>query len=59
MQKEYFSDYVFEDLAKEILDKNPNHIETDYLWGLLPSWTKKIEFRKNSFNYLFQTSTYF
>jgi putative SOS response-associated peptidase YedK len=38
-----------------ILDKNPNLIETDYHWGLLPSWTNEIEFRKNTLNARIET----
>jgi putative SOS response-associated peptidase YedK len=33
-----------------ILNSSPHLITTDYTWGLLPSWAKDIEFRKNTLN---------
>jgi putative SOS response-associated peptidase YedK len=38
-----------------ILDKNPKIICTDYSWGLLPYWTKDINFRKNTLNSRIET----
>lgn len=38
-----------------ILDKNPTIIETNYHWGLLPTWAKEIDFRKNTLNAKIET----
>lgn len=38
-----------------ILNNNPNLIETDYHWGLLPKWAKNLEFRKNTLNAKIET----
>jgi putative SOS response-associated peptidase YedK len=38
-----------------ILDSTPNVITTDYTWGLLPTWAKDIEFRKNTLNARIET----
>ncbi|MFC0778668.1 SOS response-associated peptidase [Flavobacterium sp. HJSW_4] len=33
-----------------ILDTSPKLITTDYSWGLIPSWAKDEDFRKNTLN---------
>ncbi|OYX86783.1 MAG: DUF159 family protein [Flavobacteriales bacterium 32-34-25] len=38
-----------------ILDSKPDIITTNYTWGLLPSWTKDIDFRKNTLNARIET----
>lgn len=38
-----------------ILNSSPSLITTDYTWGLLPSWAKDIEFRKNTLNARIET----
>lgn len=38
-----------------ITNEKPNIITTDYTWGLLPSWTKDIYFRKNTLNARIET----
>ncbi|BDU25156.1 SOS response-associated peptidase [Flavobacterium sp. GSB-24] len=38
-----------------ILDSSPNLITTDYTWGLVPSWAKDVEFRKNTLNARIET----
>jgi putative SOS response-associated peptidase YedK len=38
-----------------ITNKNPDIITTDHTWGLLPSWTKDIDFRKNTLNARIET----
>ena len=52
------SDYIvgFEYLnIPIILDKTPEIITTDYHWGLVPSWSKDIDFRKNTLNARIET----
>lgn len=47
------SDYIvgFEYLnVPIILDSTPKIISTNYHWGLVPSWSKDIDFRKNTLN---------
>lgn len=56
LQSDYINGFSHPNIPV-ILDKNPNHIETDYHWGLLPSWTKEIEFRKNTLNAKIETIT--
>lgn len=38
-----------------ITNANPDIITTDHTWGLLPSWTKDITFRKNTLNARIET----
>ncbi|WP_395075676.1 SOS response-associated peptidase family protein, partial [Flavobacterium sp.] len=38
-----------------ILDSSPNIITTNFNWGLLPNWTKDINFRKNTLNARIET----
>lgn len=38
-----------------IIDKNPSLIETTFSWGLLPHWTKDVNFRKNTLNARIET----
>jgi putative SOS response-associated peptidase YedK len=38
-----------------IINEKPDIIATDYTWGLLPSWTKDIEIRKNTLNARIET----
>jgi putative SOS response-associated peptidase YedK len=40
-----------------ITNEKPDIITTDYTWGLLPSWTKDIDFRKNTLNARIETIT--
>jgi putative SOS response-associated peptidase YedK len=40
-----------------ITNKNANLIETEYTWGLMPSWAKEISFRKNTLNAKIETLT--
>ncbi len=52
------SDYIvgFEYLnVPVILNSNPDLISTDYHWGLVPSWSKDLEFRKNTLNARIET----
>ena len=52
------SDYIvgFEYLnVPVILNSNPELISTDYHWGLVPFWSKDIEFRKNTLNARIET----
>lgn len=47
------SDYIsaFEYLKMPIITtENPSIIATNYSWGLLPSWAKNMDFRKNTLN---------
>jgi putative SOS response-associated peptidase YedK len=38
-----------------ILDGSPDVITTNFTWGLLPSWAKDIDFRKNTLNARIET----
>jgi putative SOS response-associated peptidase YedK len=38
-----------------ILDRSPAIISTNYNWGLVPSWSKDIDFRKNTLNARIET----
>lgn len=38
-----------------ITNEKPDVITTDHTWGLLPSWTKDIDFRKNTLNARIET----
>ncbi|MEC4048748.1 SOS response-associated peptidase [Flavobacterium sp. SUN046] len=38
-----------------ILDSSPDIITTNYHWGLVPSWSKDIDFRKNTLNARIET----
>jgi putative SOS response-associated peptidase YedK len=38
-----------------ITNESPDIITTDHTWGLLPSWTKDIDFRKNTLNARIET----
>lgn len=38
-----------------IVDKTPNIISTNYIWGLIPSWSKDSEIRKNTLNARIET----
>jgi putative SOS response-associated peptidase YedK len=38
-----------------ITTEKPDIITTDHTWGLLPSWTKDIDFRKNTLNARIET----
>jgi putative SOS response-associated peptidase YedK len=38
-----------------ILDTSPAIISTNYHWGLVPSWSKDIDFRKNTLNARIET----
>ena len=38
-----------------ILDKSPEIITTNYTWGLLPSWAKDLDIRKNTLNARLET----
>ena len=38
-----------------IIDNNPNIISTNYNWGLIPSWAKDNEIRKNTLNARIET----
>lgn len=38
-----------------IIDKTPNIISTNFLWGLIPSWSKDGEIRKNTLNARIET----
>lgn len=52
------SDYIvgFEFLNVPVItNENEEIIQTDYHWGLLPSWTKDIDFRKNTLNARIET----
>lgn len=52
------SDYIvgFEYLnVPVILDSTPEIINTDYHWGLVPSWSKDLDFRKNTLNARIET----
>ena len=52
------SDYIvgFEYLnVPIILDSKPEIINTNYHWGLVPSWSKDIDFRKNTLNARIET----
>jgi putative SOS response-associated peptidase YedK len=52
------SDYIvgFEFLnVPVILDTSPEIISTNYHWGLVPSWSRDIDFRKNTLNARIET----
>lgn len=52
------SDYIvgFEYLnVPVILDRTPKIINTNYHWGLVPSWSKDLDFRKNTLNARIET----
>jgi len=52
------SDYIvgFEFLnVPVILDSSPKIISTNYHWGLVPSWSKDLDFRKNTLNARIET----
>lgn len=52
------SDYIvgFEYLnVPVILGTSPEIISTDYHWGLVPSWSRDIDFRKNTLNARIET----
>ena len=52
------SDYIvgFEYLnVPIILETKPEIINTNYHWGLVPSWSKDIDFRKNTLNARIET----
>lgn len=52
------SDYIvgFEYLnVPVIINSNPELISTDYRWGLVPSWAKDKDFRKNTLNARIET----
>lgn len=52
------SDYIvgFEYLnVPIILETKPEIINTNYHWGLVPSWSKNIDFRKNTLNARIET----
>lgn len=52
------SDYIvgFEYLnVPVILNSSPEIITTNYNWGLVPSWSKDIDFRKNTLNARIET----
>lgn len=38
-----------------ILDTTPQIISTNYHWGLVPSWSKDLDFRKNTLNARIET----
>jgi len=38
-----------------ITNANPDIITTDYTWGLVPSWSKDTDFRKNTLNARIET----
>ena len=38
-----------------IVDKTPNVISTNFMWGLIPSWSKDDEIRKNTLNARIET----
>jgi len=38
-----------------IIDKRPDIISTDYSWGLVPSWSKDIDIRKQTLNARIET----
>ena len=38
-----------------ITNSSPDVITTDHIWGLIPSWSKDIEFRKNTLNARIET----
>lgn len=40
-----------------ITNTNPTSIETEYTWGLMPSWAKETSFRKNTLNAKIETVT--
>lgn len=55
-QSEYFNGFSFPKIAL-ITDAAPDQLQTNFSWGLLPSWAKDIEFRKNTLNARLETLT--
>ena len=54
------SDYIvgFEYLNVPIItNEKPNIINTNFHWGLVPSWSKDLDFRKNTLNARIETIT--
>ena len=49
LQSEYINGFEFRNVPI-ILNTSPNIISTNYHWGLVPSWSKEVEFRKNTLN---------
>ena len=49
LQSDYISGFEFLNMPI-ITNGNPNIIATNYSWGLIPSWSKDVAFRKNTLN---------
>lgn len=54
LQSEYIVGFEYLNVPI-ILDKSPKVISTDYNWGLVPTWSKDIDFRKNTLNARIET----
>lgn len=55
-QSEYFNGFSFPKIAI-ITDAAPHQLQTNFSWGLLPSWAKDSDFRKNTLNARLETLT--
>jgi putative SOS response-associated peptidase YedK len=54
LQSDYIVGFSFLNVPV-ILDTSPAIISTNYHWGLVPSWSKDIDFRKNTLNARIET----
>ncbi|MEC4050083.1 SOS response-associated peptidase [Flavobacterium sp. SUN046] len=54
LQSEYIVGFEYLNVPV-ILDSTPQIITTNYHWGLVPSWSKDLDFRKNTLNARIET----
>lgn len=54
LQSDYIVGFSFLNVPV-ILDTSPEIISTNYHWGLVPSWSRDIDFRKNTLNARIET----
>lgn len=49
LQSDYIVGFEYKNIPI-IINTSPEIIQTDFHWGLVPSWSKDIDFRKNTLN---------
>jgi putative SOS response-associated peptidase YedK len=54
IESDFINGFVYPNLPI-ITNENPDIITTRYTWGLLPSWSKDLDFRKNTLNARIET----
>lgn len=54
IDNDFINGFVYPNLPI-ITNENPDIITTGYTWGLLPSWSKDLDFRKNTLNARIET----